>query len=295
MFQSNLPQFKLLFRGKVRDVYDLGDELLIVATDRISAFDVVLPKPILGKGIVLTRLTEFWMDKFKDLIVNHMSLKKLRDVLTDDSLYQEYKDRTVVVKKAKSLPIECVVRGYLLGTGYKDYQKTGKVCGVVLPAGLKLAQKLPDPLFTPSTKAEQGDHDQNISFDEAKNIIGSDLAERVRSVSLKLYTEAANYAQQRGIIIADTKFEFGLYQDQLILIDEVLTPDSSRFWDERDYQVGISPKSFDKQIIRDYLETLDWNKKAPGPELPESIVSRASARYHEVLERFLCLNQKSLS
>lgn len=284
MYQSNLKQFPLLFRGKVRDVYDLGEDLLIVATDRISAFDVILPTPILGKGRVLTKLTEFWMNRFKDIVPNHTSEKKLKDVITDPIQYVELKDRTVVVKKAKPLPMECVVRGYLLGSGFKDYQKTGQICGIDLPKGLKMAERLPEPIFTPATKADVGEHDENISWNRVKELVGLQMAERVRDVSIRLYREAASYARERGIIIADTKFEFGLIQDQLILIDEVLTPDSSRFWSADTYKVGQSPASFDKQIVRDYLETLDWNKKAPGPALPDAVIQKAAARYHEVLE-----------
>ncbi len=285
MYESNLKQFPLLFRGKVRDMYDLGDDLLIIATDRISAFDVILPKPILGKGIVLTKLTEFWLEHFKNIVPSHTSELKLNDVISDSKTFEELKDRTVVVKKAKPLPIECVVRGYLLGSGYKDYQNTGTVCGIELPKGLKLAEKLPEPIFTPATKAEQGDHDENIDFETASQLVGHALANKVRDISIQLYSEAAKYAEERGIIIADTKFEFGLLGDKLIIIDEVLTPDSSRFWDAKTYQVGVSPPSFDKQIIRDYLETLDWDKKAPGPELPDEVVQKASRKYQEVLEK----------
>lgn len=285
MYQSNLNQFPLLFRGKVRDMYDLDEDLLIVATDRISAFDVILPKPILGKGIVLTQLTNFWLQKFKHIIKSHESEKKLSDVITNAEEYALLKDRAVVVKKAKPLPIECVVRGYILGSGYKDYQKTGDVCGIKLAEGLQLAEKLPEPIFTPATKAEQGDHDENIDFETVKKLVGDELAEKVRTISLQMYQEAYDYALERGIIIADTKFEFGLLGDELIVIDEVLTPDSSRFWDAKEYKIGTSPASFDKQIVRDYLETLDWNKQAPGPELPIEVVQEASARYQEVLEK----------
>lgn len=284
MHQTNLKEFPLLARGKVRDIYDLGDELLFVTTDRISAFDVILPKPIPNKGVVLNRLTEFWMNRFRDIIPNHISNKKLSDVITDPKLFEELKDHGMVVKKAKPLPVECVVRGYILGSGYKDYQKTGQVCGIELPQGLELAEKLEKPIFTPATKAQVGDHDENISFEEAAQLVGAELAQQMRDVSLRLYSEAYQYAQERGILIADTKFEFGLLDGQLILIDEALTPDSSRFWSKKDYKVGTSPASFDKQIIRDYLETLDWDKKAPGPELPAEVVQKASDRYHEVLD-----------
>jgi len=285
VLQSNIKEFPLLFRGKVRDMYDLDKELLIVTTDRVSAFDVILPQPIFGKGIVLTKITDFWLNKFADIVPSHKSDRTLKDVISDPDVYEELKDRAVVVKKAKALPIECVVRGYILGSGYKDYKATGKVCGIELPQGLQLAEKLPEPIFTPATKAEVGDHDENIGFDQAVEVLGKELAEKVRDISLTLYKKAYEYAYEKGIIIADTKFEFGIVDDELIIIDEVLTPDSSRFWAIEDYSVGISPPSFDKQIIRDYLETLDWDKKAPGPELPVEIIEKASRRYHEVLEK----------
>jgi len=265
-------------------MYDLGDELLIVTTDRISAFDVILPKPLPKKGYILTQLTEFWLDKFQDLVPSQRSDKKLSDVITDPKEYEALKGQAVVVKKAKPLPVECVVRGYILGSGYKDYQKTGKVCGIELPQGLELAQKLPEPIFTPASKAEVGEHDENITLEQTVDLIGLELAKKVKEISIQLYSQAAQFAESRGIIIADTKFEFGMWHDELIIIDEVLTPDSSRFWSKEDYKVGISPPSFDKQIVRDYLETLDWDKKAPGPELPEEVVQQASRRYQEVLE-----------
>lgn len=291
IYETNLKHIPLLFRGKVRDVYDLGEELLIVTTDRVSAFDVILPQPVPRKGYVLTQLSAFWLNRFKDVVVSDRSDRRLSDVLSDPAECDRLKDQAVVVKKARALPVECVVRGYLLGSGYKDYQKTGSVCGIKLPAGLKLAQKLPEPIFTPATKAAVGEHDENITFETVKNKIGSDLANKVKEMSLRLYAEAAAYALDRGIIIADTKFEFGFVGNELVIIDEVLTPDSSRFWDKKDYRVGISPLSFDKQIIRDYLETIDWDKKAPAPRLPDDVIERASARYHDVLEK-LCHNQK---
>jgi len=284
MYQSSLKQFPLLYRGKVRDVYDLGSEILIVATDRISAFDVVFSEPIPQKGYVLTQLTELWLDHFNTLVPSQRSATRLSDVIKDPADYAELNGRSMVVKKAKPFPVEFIVRGYLLGTGYKDYNKTGAVCGIKLPAGLELAQKLPEPLFTPSTKAEQGEHDANISFEETVNKIGKKNAEWVRDTSLSLYAQAAQHAEKRGIIIADTKFEFGLVDDQPVIIDEVLTPDSSRFWAKSEYHVGTSPRSFDKQIVRDYLETLKWNKRPPAPHLPKEIIKKTSERYLEALE-----------
>lgn len=289
LYESNLKNLPLLFRGKVRDVYDLGDELLIVTTDRLSAFDVVLPDPIPGKGRVLTRLTEFWLERFKDLIPTHTSKKTLRDVITDPAEYEMLKDRAVVAKKAKPLPVECVVRGYLLGTGYKDYLSTGEVCGIKLPAGLKEAARLPEPLFTPSSKAERGQHDENITFKDVIELIGKDLAEKVKSVAVKLYQEGAKYAETKGIIIADTKFEFGLIGNELYLIDEVLTPDSSRFWPKESYREGISPPSFDKQFVRDYLKSIKWNQQPPAPKLPEDIIMKTAEKYEEAV-RILCEN-----
>lgn len=283
LFQSDLKQFPLLFRGKVRDVYDLGDELLIVATDRLSAFDVVLPDPIPDKGMVLTQLTNFWMERFRDVVPNHNSSRRLEDVVTDSVVCEQMKHRAVVVKKAKALPVECVVRGYVIGSGWKDYQKTGAICGLSLPAGLKQAQQLPEPIFTPSSKAEQGQHDENITFAAAVSLVGSEIATQLRDFSLKLYAEGAKHAASRGIIVADTKFEFGLIDGRVVLIDEVLTPDSSRFWPSADYRVGVSPPSFDKQYVRDYLETLAWNKKAPGPHLPADVIRKTSEKYREAL------------
>lgn len=283
LFQSDLKQFPLLFRGKVRDVYDLGDELLIVATDRLSAFDVVLPDPIPDKGMVLTQLTNFWMERFHDIVPNHNSSRRLEDVVTDAAVREQMRHRAVVVKKAKALPVECVVRGYVIGSGWKDYQKTGTICGIALPAGLKQAQQLPEPIFTPSSKAEQGQHDENITFAAAVSLVGSEIATQLRDFSLRLYTEGAKHAASRGIIVADTKFEFGLIDGRVVLIDEVLTPDSSRFWPSADYRVGMSPPSFDKQFVRDYLETLDWNKKAPGPRLPEDVIRKTAEKYREAL------------
>lgn len=289
VFETNLSTLPLIARGKVRDIYDVDDNhMLIVTTDRISAFDVILPTPIPGKGRILTEVAEFWFDKTKDMIPNHLA----RDVdITPQLSMDERKQisrRAMVVKKLKPLPIEAIVRGYLIGSGWKEYQQTGQVCGIDLPEGLCKADKLPEPIFTPSTKAEVGDHDINISFEEMVELIGAPLAEQVRDISLQLYKMAADYALKRGIIIADTKFEFGLDDDgTLYLIDEALTPDSSRFWSAKDYQPGTDPKSFDKQYIRDYLESLDWDKTPPGPELPEEVVRKTIEKYTEAKDRLI--------
>ncbi len=282
MRESNIEGLDLIHRGKVRDVYAVDeDQLLIVTTDRLSAFDVILPQPIPGKGEVLTAVSNFWMKRFADVVPNHLVDRPLSDILPAAEA-ERCASRSVIARRLRALPIEAVVRGYLIGSGWKDYQATGKVCGIALPEGLQLAQQLPEPIFTPATKAEVGDHDENIGFDEAAARIGRKLAEQVREVALRLYTEAAAYAAERGIIIADTKFEFGLDDDgQLILIDEALTPDSSRFWPREHYRVGTSPPSFDKQYVRDYLETLDWDKTAPGPELPEAVIANTAAKYRE--------------
>lgn len=282
LYESHLKHVPLLFRGKVRDIYDLGRELMLVTTDRLSAFDVVLPEPIPGKGEVLTQLTLFWMNRFRDLVPNHSSTTPLSDIIPAAEM-PLYEKRSVIVKKAKPLPIECVVRGYLIGSGWKDYQKTGEVCGIALPDGLKQAQQLPEPIFTPATKAEVGAHDENISFAKAVDLVGKEVCEKVRDLSLEIYRQGSAQARERGIMVADTKFEFGLIDDEIILIDEVLTPDSSRFWPAAGYQVGTSPQSYDKQFVRDYLETLDWNKKSPGPHLPEDIIRKTSAKYQEAL------------
>ncbi|MCP5464558.1 MAG: phosphoribosylaminoimidazolesuccinocarboxamide synthase [Deltaproteobacteria bacterium] len=282
VFQTSLKDIPLLFRGKVRDVYDLGDELLIVTTDRLSAFDVIFDQPIPGKGKVLQSVSDFWMQRLQGIVSNHHAKTKLTDVIKNKEELRLLQGRSCVVKKAKALPVECVVRGYLLGSGYKDYQKSGEVCGIKLPQGLQLAEQLPEPIFTPATKAEQGDHDENISFTQVINTLGSDLAVRLKDISLRLYKEAACFALQKGLIIADTKFEFGLLNDEIILIDEALTPDSSRYWDRSDHKLGESPPSFDKQIVRDYLETLDWDKTPPAPVLPDHIIQRAQKRYEEL-------------
>ncbi|HEU4617647.1 MAG TPA: phosphoribosylaminoimidazolesuccinocarboxamide synthase [Gammaproteobacteria bacterium] len=287
LFESRLRGLELLTRGKVRDIYRVDAErLLIVATDRISAFDVVLPDPIPGKGIVLTAISNFWFDRLAGLVTNHLTGIDPTEVLSEPEDRAVVERRAVVVRYLKPLPLEAVVRGYLIGSGWKDYCQTGKVSGVELPSGLELAEQLREPIFTPSTKAAPGTHDQNISIDEVRNLIGVELADRVCDLSLKLYAEATAYARDRGIIIADTKFEFGLSADgQLSLIDEVLTPDSSRFWPADTYEPGSSPPSFDKQYVRDYLETLEWDKRAPGPHLPAVVIERTRQKYHEALLR----------
>jgi phosphoribosylaminoimidazole-succinocarboxamide synthase len=288
LLQSQLTSLPLLHRGKVRDIYAIdNDYLLIVATDRISAFDVVLPTPIPDKGLILTTLSNFWFNFTRTLIPNHLTKMKLEEVLPQEEA-QSVIGRAVIVQKLQPLPIEAIVRGYLAGTGFKDYQHSGSVCGISLPPGLQLADKLPTPIYTPSSKASGGQHDENIDFAQTVTLIGKRLAEQVREVSLAIYTQARDYAAARGIIIADTKFEFGTdAQGQLILIDEVLTPDSSRFWPVDQYQVGRSPPSFDKQFVRDYLETLVWNKQAPGPELPPQIVEKTVAKYREAQDRLI--------
>lgn len=287
LFESDLPHLELLNRGKVRDIYNVDHEhLLIVTSDRLSAFDVVLPQPIPGKGEVLTRVANFWFERTKDIIPNHLSDKPLSDVVPDAEQRAILGDRALVVRKLRPLPVEAIVRGYLIGSGWKDYQKTGSVCGIRLPEGLEQASKLPQAIFTPSTKADIGDHDENISFEQTAKLLGQELAEKVRDTSIQIYTECAAYALKKGIIIADTKFEFGLDDDgNLYLIDEVLTPDSSRFWPADQYRVGISPPSYDKQYVRDYLETLDWDKTPPGPDLPSEIVTRTAEKYREAETR----------
>jgi phosphoribosylaminoimidazole-succinocarboxamide synthase len=280
---THIKSLPLLHKGKVRDIYDIDDKhMLIVTTDRISAFDVVMPTAIPGKGIVLNQVTRFWMEKLAHIVPNHLSDMPLEQVLPDDRERAEVEDHAMIVKKLRALPVEAIVRGYLIGSGWKDYQKTGSVCGIELPSGLKLADRLPQVIYTPSTKADLGAHDENIDFARSETLLGSAIATQVRDVSLQLYTEAADYALKRGIIIADTKFEFGLDANgSLTLIDEVLTPDSSRFWPADQYQPGTSPVSFDKQFVRDYLETLDWNKTAPGPELPAEIVAKTAEKYRQ--------------
>ncbi len=283
LYQSNLKSLPLRARGKVRDIYDIDDQLmLIVATDRLSAFDVILPDPIPGKGIMLTRISNYWFNQLGHVIPNHLTGINLSDIVPDISERAPIESRSVIVKKLKPLPVEAIVRGYLIGSGWKDYLKNGQVCGITLPKDLQQAEQLPEAIYTPSTKAAMYDHDENVDFATTVDLIGKDLAEQVRTVSLRLYQEAAEYAQQRGIIIADTKFEFGVDADgKLVLIDEILTPDSSRFWPKDQYRVGISPPSFDKQYVRDYLETLDWDKTAPGPHLPAEVLEHCAAKYRE--------------
>jgi len=286
LFESTITSLPLLGRGKVRDIFGIDDEkMLIVTSDRLSAFDVILPDPIPGKGEVLTAVANFWFGKLGHIIPNQLTGIDPATVVAPNERDQ-VRGRAIVVKKLKPLPIEAVVRGYLIGSGWKDYQASGKVCGIALPAGLRMAEKLSQPLFTPSTKAELGTHDENIDFATVEKNVGPALAAQVRDAALRLYAEAAAYALTRGIIIADTKFEFGLdAAGTLHLIDEVLTPDSSRFWPADTYQIGTSPASFDKQFVRDYLETLDWNKQTPGPKLPAEILEKTSAKYREALER----------
>jgi len=284
MLQSDLKSLPFLHRGKVRDIYAVGgDKLLVVQTDRLSAFDVILPDPIPQKGSVLTRLSLFWFDKLGHVVPNHLTGIAPESVVSAAERDQ-VAGRSMVVKKLKPLMIEAVVRGYVVGSGWKDYQATGAICGIKLPSGLAQAEKLPEPIFTPATKAPAGQHDENISYDEAAHIIGADYARQVRDVSLRLYQEAADYAATRGIIIADTKLEFGVdAAGKLHLIDEILTPDSSRFWPKSGYRTGISPPSFDKQFVRDWLETQPWNKKAPAPKLPADVLAKTSEKYKEAL------------
>ena len=286
LYEASIKSLPLLGRGKVRDNYAVGDDkMLIVTSDRLSAFDVILPDPIPGKGEVLTAVANFWFAKLAGIIPNQLTGIDPETVVAPDER-EQVRGRAIVVKRLKPLPIEAVVRGYLIGSGWKDYQATGKVCGIPLPVGLKMAQQLPEPLFTPSTKAEIGTHDENIDYATVEKTIGPALAAQVRDAAIRLYKQAADYARTRGIIIADTKFEFGLDDaGKLYLIDEVLTPDSSRFWPADTYKVGESPASFDKQFVRDYLETLDWNKQAPGPKLPPEILEKTSAKYREALTR----------
>lgn len=285
VLKTEFPDLKLLCRGKVRDIYDLDENMLIVTTDRISAFDVILPNGIPYKGYVLTQLSKFWFNMMEDIVENHLITTKVDDM---PEICHKYKDilegRSMLVKKAKPFLSECVVRGYLSGSGYKDYKKTGEICGIKLPAGLRESEKLPEPIFTPATKAEIGDHDENIDFERFKNVVGEKYADTLRELAIKIYVKAAAYAEKKGIIIADTKMEFGLYGDKIIIIDELLTPDSSRFWFKDKYEVGKPQQSMDKQYVRDYLETLSWDKKAPGPILPDSVVEQTSKIYKEIMK-----------
>lgn len=287
MLESRLSGLKRIHQGKVRDVYAIDEQrMLIVTTDRLSAFDVVLPNPIPGKGAVLSRISRFWFDRTKHIIANHILDTPLESVVSDPTERAAIADRSMIVKRLKALPVEAVVRGYLIGSGWKDYQETGKVCGIELPRGLRQADRLSEPLFTPATKADLGEHDENIDYDRTVAIIGRGLAEQVRATALALYRFAAEYALTRGIIIADTKFEFGIDDaGHLTLIDEALTPDSSRFWPTDTYRPGTSPPSFDKQFVRDYLETLIWDKRAPGPKLPAEVVDKTAEKYAEAERR----------
>ena len=287
LYQSELSSLELIGRGKVRDLYAIDDDhMMIVTTDRISAFDVILPTAIPGKGAVLTTVSRFWFERMRDIIPNHIATLSLADVLSNRDEREQVRGRAMIVNRLRPLPVEAIVRGYLVGSGWKDYQKGGAVCGIPLPAGLQLAEQLPMPLYTPSTKAEVGEHDENIDFQQTVELMGAKLAEQVRDVSLQIYREARDYAAGRGIIIADTKFEFGLDgKGQMVLIDEALTPDSSRFWPLDGYRPGVNPPSFDKQFVRDYLETLDWDKTAPGPELPAEIINKTAENYREALRR----------
>ncbi len=284
---SQISNLKRLHTGKVRDIYEIDDEhMLIITTDRISAFDVVMPTPIPDKGKILNQVTRFWLNKLQHIIPNHLADIPLENIISDETERKSVENHAMVVKRLRALPVEAIVRGYIIGSGWKDYQQSGAICGIQLPEGLQLADKLPQPIYTPSSKAAVGEHDENIDYAATEKLLGAELAQQVKDVSLRLYQEAADYALQRGIIIADTKFEFGVDKNnQLVLIDEVLTPDSSRFWPADQYQPGSSPVSFDKQFVRDYLETLDWNKTAPGPELPEAIVQKTAEKYREALTR----------
>jgi len=284
ILKTEIPDIGNLRRGKVRDIYDLGDYLLLIATDRISAFDVVLPNGIQGKGKVLTQISIYWFRQMEDIIKNHIVATEVKDYPSKLHKYAPILEgRSMLVKKATPLPVECIVRGYLSGSGWKEYKEKGTVCGIKLSEGLLESSRLPEPLFTPSTKAEEG-HDMNISFEEMKGIVGVEMAERLRDISLKIYSKAREMAEKKGIIIADTKFEFGIYNNELILIDELLTPDSSRFWSLKDYAPNRSQVNFDKQIVRDYILTLNWDKTYPSPHLPDEIQGKTAQRYREILE-----------
>jgi phosphoribosylaminoimidazole-succinocarboxamide synthase len=284
VYETQIEGLGLAFRGKVRDIYDLGDALLIVTSDRLSAFDVVLPTPIPEKGRVLSSLSRFWFERTTHIVPNHLLERRLEDVVPA-AWVERLRGRTQIVRKAKPLPVEAVVRGYLVGSGWEEYKRNGSVCGQRLPTGLRQADKLPEAIFTPSTKAPIGQHDQNISFAQAEELLGAETAARVRELSLAIYRFGAAWAEKRGIIIADTKFEFGVTDAGLILIDEVMTPDSSRFWPQSEYRPGISPPSFDKQYVRDYLTQIGWNKEPPAPELPPEVVRKTSEKYLEALRR----------
>ncbi len=286
VMNTELDDLKLLQRGKVRDIYDLGDHLLMVASDRISAYDVVMPDPVPGKGRVLTQISLFWFDQMRDLVPNHVVSADVREYPAACRPYADIlRGRSMLVQKATPLSIECIVRGYISGSGWKSYQKTGRVCGIALPRGLEESDRLPEPIFTPSTKAELGSHDENIDFEEACRLVGRSLAEKVRDLSLAIYRRGSEIAEARGIIIADTKFEFGLVGDRLLLIDEVLTPDSSRFWPQDAYAPGGPQQSFDKQFLRDYLTRIGWDKKPPAPKLPDDVIEGTRSRYQEAYSR----------
>lgn len=284
VLKTEMPDIGSPRRGKVRDIYDLGDCMLLIATDRVSAFDVVLPNGIPGKGRVLTGISVFWFRHMEDIVKNHLIATDVNDFPENLRKYRDMLEgRSMLVKKAEPVPVECIVRGYLSGSGWKEYKEKGAVCGIRLPQGLVESSRLDEPVFTPSTKAEEG-HDINITFDEMRGIVGDETAKRLKTLSLRTYSKARDMAEKKGIIIADTKFEFGLYYNEIILIDEILTPDSSRFWSLRDYRPGKGQDSFDKQIVRDYLLTLDWDKTPPGPALPDDIVAKTAARYREIME-----------
>jgi phosphoribosylaminoimidazole-succinocarboxamide synthase len=287
----SMTEFKSLTlkgRGKVRDIYDLGDRLLIVATDRISAFDVVMPNPIPDKGTILTQLSKFWFDMTKEIVPNHIISTDVKDFPEECRPYQEIlRDRSMLVVKTQPLPIECVVRGYLSGSGWEEYKKTGEVCSIALPKGLVESSKLEEPIFTPATKEEIGHHDENITFEKVEMIVGKELAQRLKSLSLSIYKKARDFAEGNGILIADTKMEFGIKDGKLLLIDELLTPDSSRFWPKDDYRPGSSQKSFDKQFLRDYLLSIHWDKNPPAPQLPEEIIQKTREKYLEAYERLM--------
>lgn len=286
VLKTDFPDLKLAGRGKVRDIYDLGDALLIVTTDRISAFDVIMNEAIPDKGYVLTQISAFWFRQMEDIILNHIISTDVKDFPAECQKYAaQLEGRSMLVKKAKPLPVECIVRGYISGSGWKDYKATGAICGITLPAGLVESDKLEEPIFTPSTKAELGEHDENISFDRCVELIGRELAEKIRDVTIAIYKRARDIADTKGIIIADTKFEYGIYNGELIIIDECMTPDSSRFWPKDSYKPGGAQPSFDKQFLRDYLETLDWGKTAPAPPLPEEIIRKTGEKYMEALVR----------
>ena len=286
LFESDIPGLTLIARGKVRDIYEVDDNhLLIVTSDRLSAYDVVLPDPVPGKGRVLTQMSNFWFAMMADLVPNHLTGLTLSSIIDNSDLARALEDRSIIVRRLNPLPIEAVVRGYLIGSGWRDYLENGAVCGIPLPAGLEQAAKLPDTLFTPATKADAGDHDENISFEKVESMIGAELAAKVRELTISIYERAAAFALERGIIIADTKFEFGQDDDgKLYIIDEMLTPDSSRFWPSSEYRTGISPPSFDKQFVRDYLDTLDWDQTPPGPSLPAEVLRQTGEKYREAMQ-----------